>query len=238
MSEHHSQEMVERFDLKARAEHFGQMVVFTTLVVTGMPQRWPEERWAQLVTACFAGVEWMRWIHRGFGIVFTLLIFFHFSVAIADLMRRTVDFAIVPTKKDFLDAILALKNQLGLTDEHPRYDRFEYKQKFEYWGVVLGGFVMVGTGFILLFPSWATWALPGQFVPVSKVAHGNEAMMAFLVIVFWHIYNAHLAPEVFPFDRGIFTGMVARERMEHEHPLELTRIDAQAKAEAAGSKTS
>lgn len=224
--------MVERFDLKARFEHLAQMIVFTTLVVTGLPQRWPEEHWAQGMTWFFGGIESMRWIHRGTGIVFTMLVFFHFSVALADLMRRTVDFAIVPTRKDFTDAIAALKNQLGLSDEHPKYDRFEYKQKFEYWGVAFGGMIMISTGFILLFPTWATWFLPGQFVPMAKVAHGSEALMAFLVILFWHIYNAHLSPEVFPFDKGMFHGKISRERMEHEHPLELARLDAKARADA------
>jgi cytochrome b subunit of formate dehydrogenase len=230
--------MVDRFDLKARVEHLGQMIVFTLLVVTGLPQRWPEEHWAQIVTSVFGGIESMRWIHRGTGLVFTGLVFFHFSVAFADLLRRSVDVAIVPTRKDFTDAIAALKYQLGLSEEHPKYDRFEYKQKFEYWGVAFGGMIMISTGFILLFPSWTTWFLPGQFVPMAKVAHGSEALMAFLVILIWHIYNAHLSPEVFPFDKGMFHGKMSRERMEHEHPLELARLDAQSKAEAQAEKPS
>jgi hypothetical protein len=49
--------------------------------------------------------------------------------------------------------------------------------------------------------------------------------MAFLVITIWHIFNAHLNPDVFPFDTSMFTGKVSRERYEHEHPLELARIE-------------
>ena len=48
--------------------------------------------------------------------------------------------------------------------------------------------------------------------------------MAFLVVIIWHIYNAHFNPDVFPFDTTIFTGQISRERMEHEHPLELERL--------------
>ena len=227
------QPMIERFDRWSRLEHLAGMLVFTALVVSGLPQRWPEQRWAQLTAAALGGIESMRWIHRGMGLAFTGLVLLHFGVATARLLRRSVDLAIVPTRKDMTDAVVALKHQLGLSDEQPRYDRFDYKQKFEYWGLVLGGLIMITTGFILLFPSWATWTLPGQFVPMAKVAHGNEAMMAFLVILFWHIYNAHLAPEVFPFDRSMYDGRISRERMEHEHPLELARIDAQAGAVAS-----
>jgi hypothetical protein len=44
------------------------------------------------------------------------------------------------------------------------------------------------------------------------------------VVITWHIYNAHLNPDVFPFDRTIFDGRISRHRMEHEHPLELERM--------------
>jgi hypothetical protein len=49
--------------------------------------------------------------------------------------------------------------------------------------------------------------------------------MAFFVITIWHIFNAHLNPDVFPFDASIFTGKVSRERYLHEHPLELARLE-------------
>ncbi len=59
--------------------------------------------------------------------------------------------------------------------------------------------------------------------------------MAFLVIITWHIYNAHLSPDVFPFDGSIFTGRISEERMRHEHPLEYERIAAARDAEREAS---
>ena len=70
--------------------------------------------------------------------------------------------------------------------------------------------------------------LPGEMIPAAKVAHSNEGLMAFLVVIIWHIYNAHLSPDVFPFDTTIFTGTISEERMQHEHPLEYRAARARA----------
>ena len=112
-----------------------------------------------------------------------------------------------------------------MTRKHPRYDRFDYRQKFEYWGMVAGGLIMVITGFVLFFPVQVSQLLPGQLIPAAKVAHSYEGLMALLVVIVWHIYNAHLNPDVFPFDFSIFSGKISRERMEKEHPLELERLE-------------
>ena len=84
---------------------------------------------------------------------------------------------------------------------------------------------MISTGVVLWFPVNVARFLPGEVIPAAKAAHSNEALLAFLVIVTWHIYNSIFSPEVFPLDTGIFTGKISRERMVHEHPLELARIE-------------
>jgi len=87
------------------------------------------------------------------------------------------------------------------------------------------------TGFMLYFPVLTTRLLPGEFIPAARTAHSSEGLLAFLVVITWHIYNAHLSPDVFPFDAGIFTGKVTRERMEKEHPIEYSRMRADAEPE-------
>ena len=157
----------------------------------------------------------------------------HLGLGAFELATRRARPTMFATRKDFTDAIQTLRYYLGVAPSPPKFDRFDYKQKFEYWGLVVGSVVMVVTGVLLYFPVFFTAVLPGQLIPAAKVAHSNEGLMAFLVIITWHIYNAHFAPGIFPFDTCIFTGKISLERMHHEHPLELARAVGGADGEVA-----
>jgi cytochrome b subunit of formate dehydrogenase len=170
------------------------------------------------------GVDTARWFHRTAGILFSLVVVVHLSRLVLLVARGRIRLSLVPTRQDFRDAITTLRYYLGVSDEQAKFDKFDYRQKFEYWGLVLGAGVVVATGYVLLYPAALTSVLPGQLVPAAQVAHSNEGLMAFLVVIVWHIYNAHFNPDVFPFDNTIFTGKISLERMHHEHPLEFERL--------------
>ncbi|HEX4826162.1 MAG TPA: cytochrome b/b6 domain-containing protein [Candidatus Polarisedimenticolaceae bacterium] len=213
-----------RFSLRQRLEHLSVMILFLVLAVTGFPQKFAGAAWAQTTIRLMGGVEIARFVHRLAGILFAVLTAVHLGTAIALVLSGKSRPSMVPGRKDFADAIKTLRYYLGLSDAEARFDRFDYRQKFEYWGLVMGGLLMVGTGLVLYMPLQVTSFLPGVVIPVAKVAHSNEGLMAFLVVITWHIYNAHLNPDVFPFDLTIFNGKISRHRMEHEHPLELARL--------------
>jgi len=225
---------IVRFNVKQRVEHVITMLVFTLLCVTGLPQKFYGAAWAQRMLDLFGGIDSSRWIHRFCGWTLALSTVVHFGAAVWTIAERKTRLTMIPTQRDFTDAIDTLRYYLGLRDHGPRYDRYDYKQKFEYWGLVFGNVIMVLTGIVLIYPTAVAMLLPGQLVPAAKVAHSNEGLMAFLVITIWHIYNAHLNPDVFPFDTCIFTGKISRERMQHEHPLELARIEGQPAGEMVG----
>ena len=215
---------LQRFSLRQRVEHFLVMSIFTLLALTGFPQKFYDAGWSHAIVSLFGGMERLRFMHRMCGVAFATLSMLHvvtvgFKIAIGRA-RPTL----VPNRKDFSDAMLTIRYYLGLSDHHAAFDRFDYRQKFEYWGLLLGSTIVVGTGFVLLYPITAARFLPGEVIPAAYLAHSQEGLMAFLVVIVWHIYNAHLSPDVFPFDTSIFTGRISAERMHHEHPLELERL--------------
>ncbi len=227
-------EYVIRFNRRQRLEHISVMTLFLVLSFTGLPQKFYQAGWAETMILWMGGIDRVRWIHRAAGVAFTLLTFTHLTVAIGLVATGRSKLSLVPTRQDFTDAIVTLKYYLGMSDVHAKFGRFDYRQKFEYWGLVLGAVIVIATGVVLLFPLLVARFLPGELIPAAKLAHGNEALMAFLVVILWHIYNAHLSPDVFPFDTSIFTGKVSRERMEHEHPLEWAEIEEQRRRGSRG----
>ena len=215
---------VVRFSAVQRAEHVTVMVLFAVLSVTGLPQKFFDQGWARTLMSWLGGVDAARWVHRAAGFLFAGLVAAHVTRLVVGVARGRLSLSLVPNRQDFADAIVMLRYYLGLVDHPPKFDRFDYRQKFEYWGLVMGAAIVIATGLVLLYPTTVTAFLPGELVPAAMVAHSNEGLLAFLVVIVWHIYNAHLNPDVFPFDTSIFTGRISRERLRHEHALEYERL--------------
>lgn len=224
---------VVRFSPLQRFEHFAVMSIFIVLAITGFPQKFYDHRWAQVLIGWLGGVDVARWFHRAGGIAFTLLLAGHVLRLAVEVALGRTSISMIPTRQDFADAVQTLRYYFGTTDRPAAFDRFDYRQKFEYWGLLLGSGIVVGTGLVLLFPILTTRFLPGEIIPAAYLAHSQEGLMAFLVVIIWHIYNAHLNPDVFPFDTSIFTGEISLERMHHEHPLELERLQQDEAARAS-----
>lgn len=223
-----------RFGFHPRIEHWLVIITFAVLTATGLPQKFSGMDWARWVVRAFHGLDTMRTIHRFTGWTMTVLAVEHVAIGIYLLVFRGRT-AMVPRGKDFRDAIDYLKWCLGLSKSQPRMGRYDYRQKFEYWGLLMGSAIMIASGIILYFPLVVAKFMPGVVVAAAKVAHSTEALLALLTVITWHAYGAHFNPEVFPIDKSIFNGKIPRDRMLHEHPLEFEEWfgkEATEKAEA------
>lgn len=219
-----SEEYINRLGSFRLVEHWLNAGAFVLLVITGLSQKFHTYDLSQWIITVMGGIDTTRLVHRYSGIALAYLTIQHILIASFGMLFLKWQPSMVIHLKDFQDAIDNIRYYLGLTEHPARCDRFDYKQKFEYWGVVIGGMLMIATGLALWFPTVVTRFLPGQIIPVAKALHTNEALLAFLVIIIWHIYNAIFSPEVLPIDTVIFTGKISKKRMMHEHPLEYERM--------------
>ena len=209
-----------RFDLSERIQHILMMVSFTVLALTGMPQSFASAGWARSWMGVFGGIGGIRKVHHLAAVVMAFVFLYHTIIVIADLFRKDTKRWMLPEKKDVMDAVQSVKYLLGKASEPPRYGRFDFRQKMEYWSLIWGTVLMGATGVMLMFPAFFTRFLPGDFIYAAKAAHGLEALLAVAAIISWHMYHAHFAQGIFPIDTTIFTGKISLERMKEEHPLE------------------
>jgi formate dehydrogenase subunit gamma len=229
-----AEDRVKRFSPARIIEHWVHVLFFCVLVCTGLTQRFYALEISQWIILHLGGIDAVRLIHRFAGVIFSLGVGAHVLIAAVGIVYKKWQPSMVITKKDFTDVVHNVRYYLGRENSPTRGGRYTYKQKFEYWGILTGVLLMIFTGVILWFPAFMTKFMPGEIIPAAKVLHTNEALVVFLIIAIWHIYNAIFSPEVFPLDTSMFTGYISKERMLREHRDELAGMEEELAEQTAG----
>lgn len=217
----HGEESYLRFPLGDRIEHIIMIVSFTTLAITGLPQKYAAWPIMQAAVGLMGGIETIRIIHRVAAMVMILASIYHLVVMTYKVFVLRVRLTMLPGWKDVVDAMQALAYNFRLSDKPPHMGKYNYAEKAEYWALVWGTVVMMVTGYMLWNPIATTAIFPGEVIPIARTAHGLEAVLAVLSILTWHMYHVHIKR----FNKSMFTGYMGREEMEEEHGLELEHID-------------
>lgn len=210
----------QRFSLSQRVEHILMLAAFVILALTGLPQKFIGQPWAEGMIGLFGGIETTRIIHRVAATTLMLETVYHLvSVSYKVYVRRT-SMTMLPGLQDVRDFWGLVLYLVGRREEQPAMGRYAFDEKVEYWSLVWGTLIMILTGFMLWNPISTTRFLPGQFIPAAKAAHGGEALLAVLAIIVWHMYHVHVRK----FNKSMFTGVLTEAEMLHEHPRELAAI--------------
>ena len=175
---------IERFDINQRIQHWGLMTSFLILVLTGLPIKFYESAVSQWWVNLWGGIEVIRSTHHFFAwfigfVCLYHLIYLGYSMLI---LRKPFPRKIIPNPQDFVNLYNEMLYFFGIKKEKPQYDRFNWREKFDYWALFWGMPIMGISGFVLMFPALVTKYLPGWIIPVSYVAHSDEAMLALLWI--------------------------------------------------------
>jgi cytochrome b subunit of formate dehydrogenase len=215
-------QVFERFHWAQRLAHILLLTSFTVLAITGLPQKYALQGWAQFMIKAFGGIETTRVIHHSAAVVLMLLAVYHTLDIGYKIFVRRVRLSMLPGIKDVRDGWQALTYNLGFSKRRPQMGRYTFEEKLEYWALLWGTVIMGITGFMMWNPITTTRFLPGEVIPAAKAAHGGEAFLAVAAIIVWHMYHVHIRH----FNQSMFTGKITEEEMLHEHPLELADIKA------------
>jgi cytochrome b subunit of formate dehydrogenase len=219
---------VRRFDSTDRILHGFLMLSFLGLAATGLPLIFSDQDWARKIASVLGSFEVAGWLHR----VSASILITVFSLHLARLARKILrgergllwgPRSMVPQPRDLREAVQHVKWFLG-RGTRPRFDRYTYWEKFDYWAVFWGMGIIGASGLLLWFPVFFARFVPGWVFNIALLIHGEEALLAVGFIFTMHFFNGHLRPEKFPMDRVIFTGRVPIEELEEERPDEYERL--------------
>lgn len=247
---------IERMNLAERVQHIVLMVSFIILIITGFPVLFFEWRFWQIVFGLPLFFYIRGLLHRIFGVMLIGLSIFHIFYLLLSKDGKEFFRAMIPRGKDFKDAFETFMHYFGFTrylksrgilkkffeknpywlfNELPKYDRYDFRQKFEYWAVVWGSFVMILTGLAMWFVEITISTFSLWVYDVCRIIHSYEAILAFLAIIIWHMYNVHLNPEVFPMSKIWLTGKITLRELRERHPLEYERLLERIKKEGVSN---
>jgi cytochrome b subunit of formate dehydrogenase len=216
-----------RFNTQQRIMHLVMILSFFTLALTGMALKFAYMGWAAMLSRVLGGFDTMGTLHRIAAVALIALFLYHL---------RQVWLGKRASGQTWLEYIFSPNSLMfNLTDikqvwqsikwffgrgERPHYGRFTYWEKFDYFAVFWGVFVIGSTGLVLWFPEFFTRFLPGWSINVATIIHSDEALLAVAFIFTIHFFNTHFRPDKFPMDPVIFTGRVGVEELQHDKPAE------------------
>jgi len=217
----------QRFTRGQRWEHGLLLIALTTLLLTGLPQKYRTAAWSQHILATPERVELLRTIHRTAAVLLLVEISYHLGRAAWQLSRRRLPGAMLPTWQDVRDAVTVLRYLLYLSEARPRFGKYNFEQKFTYWFLFFAIGILIVSGLILWFPLLFTRFLPGGIIPAAKFAHSTEAIVAGVFVLLWHFYHVHVER----LNLSMFTGRLSEEEMRQHHPREYERLMAETETE-------
>jgi cytochrome b subunit of formate dehydrogenase len=229
-----------RFTPGQRVQHWLLVVLFTVLALTGFPLKFADQHWARMMIDLFGGLGTARTIHHWAGFALVVGLAFHLLYVLATFIqhRRAVRHAgereslatsvqklpMWVTPLDMRQMLHLFAYLLHLRHDRPVFDRFNVKEKFEYFGVFWGTVLLGVTGALLWGEQIASHYFTGRALNLALIAHTYEAFLAVIHVGILHIINVVLHPLVFPLSPATITGRTPIPLLAEEHTGQVLRV--------------
>ncbi len=222
---------IRRFTPWQRILHIGLFTTFLLQASTGLPLKFSHSKAAYWIAANVLDLRHMALVHRiSAAIMISVFVLHVLTLLYLSLIRRRKGVFSGPNSlmPNWTDA----KEMFGhfrwflFAGDRPRFGRWTYWEKFDYFAVFWGVFVIGSSGLVLWFPELTTRLLPGWLISLAHVVHSEEALLATAFIFTVHFFNGHLRPDKFPLDDVIFTGRESTEEIAHERPRQMDQLAA------------
>lgn len=209
-----------RFTLSERIQHLGLVISFTLLAYTGFALRYHDAWWALPFTIWNPGFDWRGIVHRLVAFIFIGLAGYHAYYLLWSARGKEQLKALMIRKRDFSDFLATMAYYFGIRKEKPKYGRFNYIEKAEYWALVWGSVIMIVTGAMLMFENFFFQYFSKWIFDVARTIHYFEAVLAVLAIVVWHLYFNIFHPQYYPVNLAMLTGKVSEEDHREDDDVE------------------
>ncbi len=215
---------IPRFTKNEVIQHFLLLVSFLTLAITGFALKYHDSWWADMLFSLGLSETARQYIHRVCAVIMIVTGLYHIFYLLFTARGRDVLFNMLPKLTDLTEARDNILYYLRLKKDKPKFDKYDYTEKAEYWALIWGTIVMGVTGLILWFPTIVgDWA-PTWLIKVSEIIHFYEAILATLAIVVWHWFFVIFHPHEYPVSLTFIDGKMSLHNYRHHHERHFRRI--------------
>ncbi len=215
---HESGAQVSRMNRNLRIAHWGVILSFPTLVFTGFALKFPNAWWARPLLLWEGHFAFRGAMHRAAAVLLIASTVYHLIHLAVVRRARLVLKAMLPRFKDATDLVRVLLYNLGITKVEPRFAKFNYAEKVEYWAFMWGTVVMTVSGGLLWFNDFTLRHFPKWVSDAATAVHYYEALLATFSILLWHFYMVIFDPLVYPMDTAWLDGKVPADHYRHSRP--------------------
>ncbi|MBU1099469.1 MAG: cytochrome c3 family protein [Bacteroidetes bacterium] len=215
---------IPRFTKNEVIQHILLLTSFILLAITGFALKYPASFWAEGLR--FLGLdETIRQnMHRISAVVMIVLSFYHAFYLVLTKRGRDVLANMIPKLSDIRQAADTVLYYLRIIKTKPKYGKYDYTEKAEYWALIWGTIVMGVTGLVLWFPTIVgDWA-PVWFIKVNEIIHFYEAILASLAILVWHWFFVIFHPNEYPMNFTWIDGRMSLKGYRHHHDLHFREV--------------